>query len=327
MTQACANAISHASLEQAAQWYVQLNDLQVDEQQRRHWQAWLAQSGEHQAAWHYVERVGQRFAALQQEHPHAASHVLRNTERTAISRRRAVKSLLVLVSGGLLGWSACKQSALPLALTRWTADLATGTGETREARLSDGSRIWLNALSAVNVRFDASQRLLLLQAGEVLVDTAKDPDRPLRVQTAQGWMRALGTRFSVRQDNLQTLLNVYEGAVEVRTREGQVRVVEAASQLLFSDNHSPVPTTATATREAWRRGLLLADNMPLGQLIEELSRYRPGHLGCDPAVAGLPVMGSFPLRDTDQALRLLEAALPVRVIKTLDWWVSVGPKA
>jgi transmembrane sensor len=37
-------------------------------------------------------------------------------------------------------------------------------------------------------------------------------------------------------------------------------------------------------------------------------------------------MGSFPLRDTDQALRLLEAALPVRVEKPLAWWVSVGPK-
>ena len=82
-----------------------------------------------------------------------------------------------------------------------------------------------------------------------------------------------------------------------------------------------------AGREAWRRGLLLADNLPLGQLIEELSRYRPGHLACDPAIAGLPVMGSFPLKDTDQALRLLEAALPIRVEKTMDWWVNVAPKA
>ena len=31
------------------------------------------------------------------------------------------------------------------------------------------------------------------------------------------------------------------------------------------------------------------DNLPLGQLIAELNRYRPGHLGCDPAVAQLPV--------------------------------------
>ncbi|MNZ44814.1 fec operon regulator FecR [compost metagenome] len=327
MTQTASNAISHASLEQAAQWYVQLNDQQAGEQDRQHWQAWLTQSSEHQAAWHYVERVGQRFAALQNDHPQAVSHVLRNTERAAISRRHTMKGLLVLVSGGLLGWSAWEETALAPTLVRWRADLSTGTGETRETRLSDGSQIWLNALSALNVRFDSTQRLLLLRLGEVLIDTAKDSHRPLLVHTAQGRMRALGTHFSVRQEDRQTVLNVYEGAVEVRTAQGQVQVVEAGRQVAFSENHIPTPTAATATREAWRRGLLLADNLPLGQLLQELSQYRHGHLGCDPAVAGLPVMGSFPLKDTDQALRLLEAALPVRVQKPLDWWVNVGPKA
>jgi transmembrane sensor len=327
MTRATPNAISHASLEQAANWYVQLNDQQPSQQEREHWQAWLAQSGEHQAAWHYVERVSQRFAVLQDNQQQAASHVLRNSGRASLNRRQTVKSLLVLVSGGWLGWSAWKESALPLSLARWTADLSTGTGETRETRLSDGSRVWLNALSALNVRFDTAQRLLLLQAGEVLIDTAKDTSRPLLVQTVEGRMRALGTRFSVRQEDRRTLLNVYEGAVEVRTAQGQVQVAEAAQQLSFSQDHIPPPSVASASREAWRRSLLLADNLPLGQLLEELSRYRPGHLGCDPAVAGLPVMGSFPLKDTDQALRLLEAALPVRVHKPLEWWVDVGPKA
>ncbi|VVM71659.1 Protein FecR [Pseudomonas fluorescens] len=326
MTSVAANSISHASLEQAAQWYVQLNDQQVGEQERQHWQAWLAQSGEHQAAWRYVERVGQRFAALQDDHPHAAGLVLRNTARAPITRRQTVKSLLILASGGLLGWNAWRETALPDAIGRWTADLATGTGETRESLLSDGSRIWLNALSALNVRFDTTQRLLLLSAGEVLIDTAKDRSRPFRVQTAQGTMRALGTRFSVRQEAQHTLLNVYQGAVEVQIAEGQVEVVEAGRQLAFTSSQLSPSTEAAAGREAWRRGVLLADNLPLGQLIEELSRYRAGHLACDPKIAGLPVMGSFPLKDTDQALRLLEAALPIRVEKTLAWWVNVGPK-
>ncbi|MEX3777070.1 FecR domain-containing protein [Pseudomonas sp. MYb118] len=319
------HSISHASLEQAAQWYVQLNDQQVGEQERQRWQAWLAQSGDHQAAWRYVERVGERFAALQDDHPQAAGLVLRNTARAPISRRQTVKSLLILASGGLLGWNAWRETSLPDALGRWTADLSTGTGETRESLLSDGSRVWLNALSALNVRFDGSQRLLLLSAGEVLIDTARDPNRPFLVQSAQGLMRALGTRFSVRQQQQQTLLNVYEGAVEVRTTQGQVHVVEAGRQLAFTDNQIAPSTAAAAGREAWRRGVLLADNLPLGELIEELSRYRHGHLACDPAIAGLPVMGSFPLKDTDQALRLLEAALPIRVEKTLSWWVSVSP--
>ena len=98
------NSINHASLEQAAQWYVQLNDQQVGEQERQRWQAWLAQSGEHQAAWRYVERVGERFAPLHGDGASpAASQALRGTGRTSVTRRQALKSLLILTSGSLLG--------------------------------------------------------------------------------------------------------------------------------------------------------------------------------------------------------------------------------
>ncbi len=59
----------------------------------------------------------------------------------------------------------------------------------------------------------------------------------------------------------------------------------------------------------------------------ELARYRHGHLAVDPAVAGLPVMGTYPLDDTDRALAMLEAALPVRVRRRLPWWVTLEPAA
>lgn len=319
------NKLSHASLEQAAHWYVQLHDAPVADQEHLRWQAWLSQSPEHQAAWSYVERVGQRFAPLQGDgETHAISHALRTSSRSSISRRQSLKGLLILAATGLTGLTAWRSTPL---IERLSADLSTGTGETRETTLSDGSRIWLNALSTLNVRFDTTRRLLLLRAGEVLIDTAKDPHRTFLVDTEQGRMRALGTRFSVRQNDRNTLLNVYEGAVEVRNQQGQTQVVQAGQQLAFGMARLGTVTAASPSREAWRQGLLLADNLPLGELIEELSRYRPGHLHCDPAVANLPVMGSFPLKDTDQALRLLEAALPIRVDKTFNWWVSVGPKA
>ena len=203
----------------------------------------------------------------------------------------------------------------------------TGTAEVRENLLSDGSRLWLNALSAVDVRFDSHQRLLELRLGEVLVDTARDTLRPFLLDTPQGRLRALGTRFGVRESHGQTLLSVFAGAVEVRLANDQVQVANAGQQLSFAQNTFGPLQPVSPAREAWRRGVLLADNLPLGQLLEELARHRHGHLGCDPAVAQMPVMGSFPLKDTDQALRLLAAALPISVEKPLPWWVNVGGKS
>jgi len=309
--------LSHASLEQAAQWYVRLQDHGSALEQLR-WQAWVAQNPEHLAAWQYVQRVSQRFAPLQ-EQAQGASRALRS------SRRQTLKTLLVLCGGSALAWGSWRNTALPRLVGGWSADYATTSGETRDTLLADGSHVWLNALSALDVRFDAAQRFLLLRFGEVLIDTAKDARRPFLVDTEHGRMQALGTRFSVLQGDDHTQLNVFEGRVQITTQDRHVRIIEAGQQASFTRDGFKPTATASQAREAWSRGVLLADNLPLGQLITELNRYRPGHLGCDPAVAQLPVMGSFPLKDSDHALHLLQAALPIRVDRPLPWWVSVGP--
>jgi len=310
--------LSHASLEQAAQWYVRLQDPSGAQEQQR-WQSWLMQNPEHLAAWHYVERVSQRFAPLM-EHSQGAGRALRS------SRRQTLKTLLVLCAGSTLAWGTWRNTALPRLVGGWSADYATASGETRDALLADGSHVWLNALSALDVRFDTTQRLLRLRFGEVLIDTAKDASRPFLVDTEHGRLQALGTRFSVLQGDEHTQLNVFEGRVQVSTLNQQVRIIEAGQQVRFARNGFDPTAPASPAREAWSRGVLLADNLALGELVAELNRYRPGHLGCDPAVAQLPVMGSFPLKDSDHALRLLQAALPIRVDRLLPWWVTVSPQ-
>lgn len=318
--------LSHASLQQAAQWYVLLHDEHSTVQQRDQWQRWFDQHGDHQDAWRYVERVGQRFAPLQAESERdAASRTLRHSEPGRFSRRQGLKTLMVLGASSMLGWGAWRSTPLPRLVGGWTADFATRTGETRETLLADGTRLWLSAISAVDADFSAEQRLLRLHFGEVLIDTAKDA-RPFFIDSAHGRMRALGTRFGVKQMDSATRLNVYQGAVEVCTREsGQTEVIDAGHQVDFTRLAIAPTGPAQTAGESWINQVLIAENMPLGQLLEELGRYRHGYLGCDPAVASLPVVGAFPLDDTDQALHLLSAALPIRVQRTMPWWVSVEP--
>lgn len=313
--------LSHASLQQAANWYVQLQDENVSDEQRHHWQAWIDQHPEHRQAWGYVQRVSQRLLPLQDANAQgAAGRALSDTRRPHLGRRQVLGALLLVG----LGWGTWRATPLPQALGRWRADYATGTGEVRDTRLSDGTHLWLNALSAVDVRYNAEQRRVLLHQGEILIDTAKDPLRPFLVDTEHGRLQALGTRFSVRRETARTLLNVYAGAVEVRSLDGsRSQRVEAGQQLLFGAAGFDPLDSASAAREAWSRGLLLADNLPLEQLLDELGRYRPGHLGCSPDIARLPVMGAFPLHDSDRALGLLEAALPVRVKRLASWWVTL----
>ena len=132
-------------------------------------------------------------------------------------RRNVITRLAVLLALAPTAWTAWRMGP------EWTADYRTATGVQESITLADGSVVMLNTATALDVRFDAQQRLLRLQAGEILVDTAADPQsppRPFLVDSAQGRMRALGTRFVVRQQDGHTDLTVLQGAVEIRSRNG-----------------------------------------------------------------------------------------------------------
>ena len=313
------SAPTFAALQQAAEWYALLQDESADPIEREHWQQWLAADGEHRLAWKYVERVGQHFESLQQSDRGAAEAALTTAQRP--TRRQALQMLTLVAAFGVLGAGAIHGAANSRRLQAWRADYRTAVGEVRTLQLADGSRLWLNTDSALNVNFDGELRLLTLFDGELLIDTAHD-SRPLVVESNEGRMRALGTLFSVRQQCGATDLSVYEGVVEVRNR-AMTRTIHAGEQVRFDALSIELPKLAQRARQMWSRGLLLADDMPLKALLAELGRYRRGYLGAAPEVADLRVMGTFPLNDPEQVFALLEQVLPVRVRRTLPWWVTV----
>ncbi|MNC75429.1 fec operon regulator FecR [compost metagenome] len=72
--------------------------------------------------------------------------------------------------------------------------------------------------------------------------------------------------------------------------------------------------------------MLVVDNARLEDLVREIGRYRPGHLGVAPEVADLRITGSFPLKDTNLALNALLPTLPVQIEQHTQWWVTVAAK-
>ena len=311
-------------LQEAAQWYAVLRDEEATAQDRAAWRAWLDQGPLHAQAWTHIEAVSRRFEPLHSSSasPQAAASALVHAR---MPRRRTLNGLGALVGLGVLGWGAWRHTPLPgLALAQW-ADHRTSIGEVRRLALADGTQLWLNTASALDVDYGAALRRVRLVRGEVLIETAADgaAGRPFVADSAHGRMRALGTRFTVRQLPDATALAVTEGAVEVRTTGGALRVVPAGEQVRFDADGILATGAADPARQAWARGVLLADDMALRDLAAELGRYRAGHLAVAPEVAGLRVMGAYPLSDTDHALAMLADTLPVQVRRVLPWWVVI----
>lgn len=230
----------------------------------------------------------------------------------------------MLLAVGSGAWLASEQIPYRALL----AQQRTGTNERRSLRLEDGSHLELNIGTALDVRFDTQVRVIELYRGEILISTASDPARrPFIVHTSNGSVRALGTRFSVRQLPAQTRVGVLQSAVEVRPRHHLDRLLrlDAGQQTHFDSDtfaHAqPLPADSTA----WVQGMLSVNDWCLGDFIDELSRYRPGVLRCAPAIRGMRISGAFRIDDTDIALANLPKSLPVKVHYLSRYWVRVEP--
>ena len=304
-------------LEQAADWLMQLHSGAASAQQRRACERWRASDPEHARAWQRAEALLGKLGGLPPELAMPALDRSRELDRTSARRAALLKlaALLAVVPGA---WLLMEQQG-------WRHDYRTATGERRDIALPDGSRISLNTATTLDVQFDGAQRLLTLRRGEIAVHTAADAQRrPFLVATAEGWLEALGTQFSVRQDDGRTLLAVRESRVRVRARSGAQHIIPAGRQVAFTAAAIGEPAALDGGALAWQRGMLLADAMRLHDFALELGRYRPGIVRCDPRVANVRVSGAFPITDTDAALVMLVSTYPVAVRTRLGgYWVTL----
>lgn len=323
-------APDYAILQQAAEWFAVLRGEDADGADRLAWERWHASSSAHRAAWRRVEAVSAEFRGLPGEPARVALDEAGPRHREA-QRRGLVKGLLTLCLATGLGGASLLRRDTRAWIAGVQAGQKTAVGEIRQLALPDGSQLWLNTATALDIDYTASLRRIALHGGEILLDSARDgqlPARPLVVDTVHGRLRALGTRFTVRQEDDATLLAVYEGRVEVAPRDGAVpRIVPAGFQLRFGSDGAGQPFALAPNADAWTEHRLVPDQMRLDDFLAQLSRYRRGHLGCAPDVAHLRLVGSYPLADTDRILAALEATLPVKVRRLHDWWVTVEPLA
>lgn len=312
------DAIDPSILQEAAGWLVRCQSETLSASDYQALALWRGRSAQHDAAWRRAAGMMRDFGQVP---PGIGRDTLRGLERP--KRRQAVRALAGLLVLGPAAWLGYR--ALPWQ--EWRADLRTATGEQRSLDLVDGTRLVLNTASAADIDYTPRQRTIWLRAGEILLTTGHDPARrPFVVQTGQGAIRALGTRFMVRDEGDAIRVAVFEGAVEIRPAANDMPVVlSARSQTVFNASEVEPQWQADASSASWEQGMLAVQNWRLTDLIDELGRYRRGLLRCDPAVAGMRVSGAFPLRDVDASLRLLEKTLPVRIRRITPFWVTIVP--
>ena len=314
--------------EQAAEWILQLHEEAANDALRLQFECWKQQSAQHAAAALRMQEVISRLQALRgQSAPvKAALTAAFGGRKPAARGKRVLRALLIAGCLGLPG-ALLLQSQYP---KQWMADIRTGPNDWKTLRLADNSTLTLSGTSAVNVHFNGQERRIEVLLGEVLVEVAHDSARPFIVQTDEGSMRALGTRFVVKHLHDTTVLSMLQSRVAAQSAdERQTLEVDTGSRALIRRDSVELSGTLdpASIDQAWRDHQLVVDNQPLTRVLDEISRHRRGHIQFDrQALANLRVSAVLPLDNTDRALQLIAETLPL-TIKTYTPWLVVISQA
>lgn len=236
-------------LDEAAEWFVDFREGDLDAAAQQAFNQWLRRSPEHIAAYmeiaafwadvpNFVAKESIDVPALiayarsednivplaaagstsRREHAKPADSARTRTMTAAVASTPATRTQTTRSWKGR-GLLAASLAVALVGLASWSAmqrdTYRTEVGEQRSVLLKDGSTVELNAKSRLRVRFTDETRDIELLEGQALFHVTKDPQRPFIVHSGATSVRAVGTQFDVYRKKTGTTVTVIEGRVAV----------------------------------------------------------------------------------------------------------------
>lgn len=298
---------------QARAWIARLKSGSATEHDLRAFAGWRAASPAAEAAFDRARRMWANLGPALQADADARIVPLR---RPALSRR-------VFLGGGGAAIAAAASGvvylgARPEPTTTATETLfATAKGERRRVVIGDGAVAELNTATRARVWSGAEGQGLELLRGEVLVTLARaGADDRFVARIGKTVAMARAAQFLMRREGDVASLLCMQGQVLVE-EAGQMFTLEPSA--LFSiDANGPRVAQAGPAAEvtAWRTGQLVYQDRPLGEVVEELNRYRKGRIILrDDRLASRRVSGVVHLDRIDGALTNFSRSLDTRITR------------
>jgi transmembrane sensor len=305
--------IGRALRAEASAWVAKLHGPERSPDLEEDFRAWLGANPDHARAFEHITEIWDALGSVNVGGlPRLASNeTLEARSRTEYVKPRArvlhaFAAVLLLAAAGVGSWLYITHKAPRLYLT--------GIGEERIVTLDDGSRVYLNSDTRLDVDLEKHARKIELQGGEAYFEVTRDPGRPFTVTAGDHTVTALGTSFVVRYDPERTAVTLLEGKVAVAgssassndgqppanpsgsaERRGSGILLAPGQRITFEQGGtSAIDTPRPETTAAWRRGEVVFDNTPLKTAIAEMSRYQRQHLVLDDVSTGeLPISGIY----------------------------------
>ncbi|MDB5019663.1 MAG: FecR family protein [Pedobacter sp.] len=154
--------------------------------------------------------------------------------------------------------------------------ITTPRGGQYQVVLSDGTKVWLNAASALTfpATFVGKERTVEL-SGEAYFEVAKNKRMPFKINLNKMAIEVLGTHFNVNAypDEPEIKTTLLEGSVKLRS-ENVVALLKPGQQGVFANspnfNINPVDVQEAI---AWKNGYFIFDNENIQGIMRKISRW------------------------------------------------------
>ncbi len=340
------DAIPPQASREATDWLILLQEEPDDQDILRAFAEWCERDPAHMQAWNATRRAADVMATGSPEHADRWQPFVREMrtggEGSSVSSSSRKDNVVrpafgrgkMWLGGGLaiaasLFAAVIGPGIVTRAVTGWQADYVTDTAEMRTITLADASTVTMAPESAIRVRFESGERHIDLLGGEAFFEVTPDAERPFTVFADEVGVTVLGTGFDVRRNEAGTDVAVEHGLVRV----GFDQITPPVAELLEAGQSASVTWQGAVARgqlpagqiAAWRQNQLIAQDQPLGTVIDGLRRYYPGRIIItDDALATRPVTGVYNLADPLAALRGIARAQNAVVRQVTPWVLLVS---
>nr|WP_246549639.1 FecR domain-containing protein [Ancylobacter oerskovii] len=291
---------------EAIGWVTRLTSGEATVEDAQQLQAWRGRSRAHEEA----------FRLASQAWRHAGLPACAKPRRPALTRR-----LMLAGAGTALaaGWAGVSLGLLP-GLDQINSDYATGVGQQARFALPDGSMVYLDGATALDVDLTQDARTAKLVNGAAAFDIAAGA-HPFRVTAGPCVISA---------DDADFTLTAGSGPIRVECTRGSLSIsgttvarLDAGERIILTPDHPAVAEPMNPTMAgAWRRGLLVFENRPLSEVVDDINRHRRGRVVlARPGLGARRVDGVFHLQRPDEivdnlvtSLALSETRLPGNIV-------------
>jgi transmembrane sensor len=291
---------------EAVGWLIRLQEAPGDACLRAAVDAWLAESERHRRAyadmeplWRQAEEVGAlRAARARHPSPHAGPRPSRHPSRRWIAAAGLALAASLAVSVAFV--------SLPTVRLWLAADHRTGVAELRDVLLEDGSRVILDARSAIAVDYAAGRRSVTLLAGQAFFEVTPAPARPFVVAAGTVAVRVTGTAFDVARSDSGVAVAVRSGSVTVSEQgRGDVADLTGGQQVRLAPDRAAVRGAVSPDDVgSWRRRRLVVYDRPVRDVVQQIARYTDAVIVfADGRIADQLVTATVDLRRPRDALR------------------------